>query len=496
MSTEAEPPPPPPQRSGNGRRASDRALKEVLRDSEEQVRALLECAPDAMVVVDSDGAIILVNAQVKALFGYEPEELIGQSVELLVPESSRPVHGRHRAGFHTRPDGRATRLGRELSARRRDGSEFPVEISLSAMRTAAGATVSASIRDITERKRVEAAAAVASRLKSEFVANMSHEIRTPLNGLLGMSELLSDTDLDPTQRHYVEVIGRSGEALARLVDDVLDFSKLEAGKLQLDPFDFDPGAIVDDALAMVSTAAARKKLALVVSIDPGVPALVRSDGGRIRQVLSNLLSNAVKFTAAGEVRLTRECARRESRPASLRGCRHRHRDGRGRRSSGVRPVRPGRCLDHAPSTGAAAWGSPSAATSLDCWAERSTPSAPRRRGAPSPSRCPSKRPLPGCLPTRAPSEAAGLLGRWSAGVAPQTGVRGRTAPRRHRGGSRRPRTPRPGRRGQRGEPDGRHQPPQATRLRGRRCARRSRGGRAERQGRIRGDPDGLPDASS
>ncbi len=290
-------------RSRNGRRASDRARQEWLRDGEERVRGLLECAPDAMVVCDSDGVIVLVNAQVKALFGYEPEELVGQGVELLLPERSRQAHRIHRAGFHKQPDGRAMRVGRELGARRRDGSEFPAEISLSMMQTAAGATVSASIRDITARKRVEAAAAAAYRLKSEFVANMSHEIRTPLNGLLGMSEMLLDTDLDETQRHYVEVIGRSGEALMQIVDDVLDLSKLEAGKLQLDPIDFDPRVVLDDALAMVSTAAVRKNLELVVSVDPDMPAVVRGDGRRVRQVLSNLLSNAVKFTTAGEVRL-------------------------------------------------------------------------------------------------------------------------------------------------------------------------------------------------
>jgi PAS domain S-box-containing protein len=287
--------------SGRGRRASDRALEQVLRDSEEQVRGLLECAPDAMVVSDSDGTIVLVNARVKTLFGYEPEELIGQSVELLVPRRSRSAHRRSRNAFGREPDGRAMRVGRELSACRRDGSEFPVEISLSKMRTPAGATVSASIRDITERKRVEASAAAASRLKSEFVANMSHEIRTPLNGILGMTEMLLETDLEEDQREHVEVIRRSGDVLMGLVEDVLDFSKLEAGKLQLDPFDFDPRAVLEDAVGMVSVEAAHKSLGLTVSVDDSVPAAFCADGRRVRQVLSNLLANAVRFTSAGGV---------------------------------------------------------------------------------------------------------------------------------------------------------------------------------------------------
>ena len=303
MSTEATPQPTP--RSGRGRRASDRTVEDVLRESEEQVRGLLECAPDAMVVSDSEGRIVLVNAQVEALFGYEPEELIGKSIELLMPERFRSGHRTRREGFCEQPDGHAMRVGRELVARRRDGSEFPVEISLSSMRTPAGAmTASAAIRDITERKRVEAAAAASSRLISEFVANMSHEIRTPLNGLLGMSEMLLETDLDETQREYLDLIRRSGDALMHLVDDVLDFSKLEAGMLILDPFDFDPRAVLEEAVGMVSTAASGKGLAVVLSVDPDLPANVRTDGNRVRQVLSNLICNAVKFTSEGEVRVS------------------------------------------------------------------------------------------------------------------------------------------------------------------------------------------------
>jgi len=296
-----EVPPSHVPRSGSGRRASDRSLEEVLRASEEQVRGLLECAPDAMVVSDSDGVIVLVNSRVKALFGYEPEELVGQRVELLVPERHRSVHRSRREEFCKEPDRCAMRDARDLSARRRDGSEFPVEISLSSMRTPAGSTVSASIRDITERRRVEETATAASRLKSQFVANMSHEIRTPLNGLLGMTELLLETPLGEEQRAFAEVIRTSGDALMHIVEDVLDFSKIEAGKLQLDYADFEPRRVLEEALAMVATAAKREGVAVTCSVDAAVPPMLRSDGNRIRQVLSNLLANAVKFTAGGEV---------------------------------------------------------------------------------------------------------------------------------------------------------------------------------------------------
>jgi len=291
----------PHPRPDRRRRASDRALEDGLRASEERVRGLLECAPDAIVVADEYGTILLVNARVKALFGYEPDELVGQGVELLVPERSRVAHRGHRGSFREHNGELPMRSGRELIARRRDGTEFPVEISLSSMQTPEGGTVSAAIRDISERKRVEEAAAAASHAKSEFVANMSHEIRTPLNGVLGMTEMLLDTALTPGQREYVEVIRRSGDVLLALVEDVLDFSKLEAGKLQLDRYDFDPRTVLADAVEMVAVAAAAKGLELSTSIAAGVPATVRSDGNRVRQVLSNLLSNAVKFTATGEV---------------------------------------------------------------------------------------------------------------------------------------------------------------------------------------------------
>ncbi|MGI8809322.1 MAG: PAS domain S-box protein [Acidimicrobiales bacterium] len=293
----------------------------ICRDVTERNRAeakfqgLLESAPDAIVVVGPDGLIRIVNRQAEILFGYSRDELLGQPVELLIPERFAARHPRLRADFLADASARAMGANLELAARRRDGSEFPVDISLAPLQTEEGVLVSAAVRDVTERRRAQAAllereaelalardqALEASRLKSDFLANMSHEIRTPMNAVIGLTGLLLDSSLSAEQREYLGAVRSAGEALLEIINDLLDFSKIEAGKLRLEVMDFDLRTVVEEVRDLLGADAREKGIELSTLVRADAPAFVRGDPGRVRQVLTNLVGNAIKFSDDGEV---------------------------------------------------------------------------------------------------------------------------------------------------------------------------------------------------
>jgi PAS domain S-box-containing protein len=415
--------------------------EEAAKASEDQFRGVLATAPNAIVISDHDGRILLVNEQVENVFGYIREELIGQPVEVLLPDPLRGLHVKHRGDYLSEPYTRAMGYGLDLKGRRKDGSTFPVDISLSPLETNDGTLVTSIIRDITEHKEFEEAlqesearyrstseltsdyiysvnfsqeggseldwateaftpltgfspeelaqrggwpsivhpedvknyhqqreqllttggsdivvyriitkagdthwledhrsatcdektgrvhrmlgaakditesvvseqalqkakeaAEAANRAKSAFLANMSHELRTPLNAILGFTQLMHrDQSLNIKQREQIDIISRSGEHLLALINDVLEMSKIEAGRMTLDETSFDLHTLLDDLVDMLTLRATNKGISIQVELATEVPKYIRADEGKLRQVLINLLSNAVKFTDQGGV---------------------------------------------------------------------------------------------------------------------------------------------------------------------------------------------------
>lgn len=290
--------------------------------SEMQFRQVVDSAPNGLLMIDPHGTIMMVNKQVEAMFGYSREELLGNRVEMLMPERFRSNHSTYRRGYFSGPTSRAMGVGRDLPGLRRDGSEFPVEIGLNPIDTPQGRLALASIVDISGRKRMEDALAKAAedleeknrelsktrdmalragQAKTDFLATMSHEIRTPMNGVLGMTTLLLDTTLTAEQRDYLQTLRSSSESLLRIINDILDFSKIEAGKFTIEHIPFDLRLTIEDTLDILAPTAQGRQLELVGLIDAQTPRTVVGDPGRIRQILTNLVGNAIKFTEHGEV---------------------------------------------------------------------------------------------------------------------------------------------------------------------------------------------------
>jgi PAS domain S-box-containing protein len=295
------------------------------RHAEAKFRGLLDSAPDAMIGVSPDGEIVFANLQAEALFGYTRAELLGQKMEMLLPERVRERHVRHREQFAAQPKTRPMGAGLELSARNRDGSEFPVEISLSTLETQEGRIVSAAIRDISDRKRVQleiealnaelreandelesrvaertaALAAQTATLKATndeleaFSYSVSHDLRAPLRAIDGFAKLLAarySSELSEEGQGYLGKVRTGAKQMGQLIDGLLAFSRLQRQALVRTPVDL--AALVREVWEEFAPDRAGRDIEFVVEDLPRANA----DARLIRHVLSNLLSNSIKYT--------------------------------------------------------------------------------------------------------------------------------------------------------------------------------------------------------
>jgi PAS domain S-box-containing protein len=279
---------------------------------EERYRDLLEWVPDAIVIANEIGRIVLFNSQSEAMFGWSRAEMIGQPIESLLPRRHGPAHVGHRLRYQRKPQVRRMGAGLQLYALRKDGSEFPVEISLSPLGASDGRFVMSAIRDISQQKAAEkelqeknAALQVAHQAKDRFLATMSHELRTPLNAILGFSGILLmklPGPLNAEQERQLGIVKHSGEHLLSLINDLLDLAKIQSGTMQLTPEPVDVGRLLGEVHASLQPLADRKGLALTLQL-PAAQVECRLDRRALNQVLLNLANNAIKFTASGSVLL-------------------------------------------------------------------------------------------------------------------------------------------------------------------------------------------------
>jgi PAS domain S-box-containing protein len=275
--------------------------------SPDLVRNVLNAAPDATVIIDASGRIVFANEQAFELFGYNESELAGQPVELFLPERFQTRHITHRLAYSDTRRRRPMGTGLDLFARRRDGSEFPVEISLSPIADGGVALVAAAIRDVTDRQlarlaleNARAAADHANLAKSRFLATASHDLRQPLQTLALLNGTLERLTTDPDVREAIDQQEHAIGAMSRLLNALLDISKLESGAIQPEITDFKVAALFEELRSEFAALAANKGLSLAVDLCNDT---IRTDPALLGQVLRNLVSNAIKYTRQGCVRL-------------------------------------------------------------------------------------------------------------------------------------------------------------------------------------------------
>ncbi len=276
------------------------------------IEAILNTVGEGIITADTEQVILLANQEAERIFGYQQDELYGVTLQALMPEKYR---ARHHTGFSRAVSSQELLTSGkylELEGLRKDGEVFPLEIRFTSLIVEGERFFTASVRDITARKRAQALrhdaevaateAEQANEAKSAFLANMSHELRSPLNAIIGFSQLLQRSDeVGEGQRESVRIIGRSGEHLLALINDVLEMSRIEAGRTVLEESAFDLPGLINSIVDMFRLTAQDKGLQLSCVLGEEVPRYAYADEGKLRQILINLLGNAIKFTQVGGV---------------------------------------------------------------------------------------------------------------------------------------------------------------------------------------------------
>lgn len=284
---------------------------ELLR-SEELLKRTFDAALNAIVIIDHNGKVIEFNPAAESMFGYKREDTIGKEMAaLIVPDKYRDSHRNGMSGYLAGGEGPVIGNTLEIEAMRADGKEILVELAIQEATGVDGSIFLGYMRDITEERANERVLVEAKELaeegsqaKAKFLAMMSHEIRTPLNGVLGMLNLLSDGEMTSQQKSMIKTAHDSGKSLLAIINDILDYSKLEAGQMIMEQEVFSVAETVKAVGEIINPLAAGKEVSLEIEITGSVPAASKGDQGRLRQVLLNLTSNAVKFTEQGFVKIS------------------------------------------------------------------------------------------------------------------------------------------------------------------------------------------------
>jgi len=302
------------------------SLKRIQSDEERQ-RVIIETIGDGLLIVDARGVILSANNAVTRILGYSTDELKGQSLEMILPNNIRKQHFGLMQKMLISQDLHSKVIGntRPLRAQCKDGKEVDISLNVGEFEINGEKQYSTVFRDVTEENKVNkelvkarAEAEKANQAKSEFLANMSHEIRTPMNAILGMSYLALTSNLDAHNRNYIEKVYRSAESLLRIINDILDYSKIEAKHLELESVNFQIEEVLDNIVNLLALKAEEKNIELLFHFQNEIPRALIGDPLRLEQILINLGSNAIKFTdAGGDILIDIKCLKKSKQEVSL-----------------------------------------------------------------------------------------------------------------------------------------------------------------------------------